>query len=88
MRTKKTLWLGVLFMAIFCGFTANAQQRITVSELLQMQKQANPYLGLPLLNKVLQTVQVQILMVIIPLDVASDAVLTFLPWVMQHRTFL
>jgi len=29
MRTKETLWLGVLFMAIFCGFAANAQQKIS-----------------------------------------------------------
>lgn len=51
MRTKKTLWLGVLFMVVCCGFTANAQQRITVNGTVTDAETGQPLPGVTVVEQ-------------------------------------
>ncbi|MFN3136237.1 MAG: SusC/RagA family TonB-linked outer membrane protein [Allomuricauda sp.] len=51
MRTKQTLWLAVLFMAIFCGFSANAQQRITVEGTVTDAETGQPLPGVTVVEQ-------------------------------------
>lgn len=51
MRTKKTLWLGVLLMAIFCGYNAQAQQRITVGGTVTDAETGQPLPGVTVVEQ-------------------------------------
>ena len=77
MRTKKTLWLGVLFMVIFCGFTANAQQRITVSGTVTDAETGQPLPGVTVVEQGTTNGTSADFDGNYSIDVASDAVLTF-----------
>ncbi|WP_242535633.1 SusC/RagA family TonB-linked outer membrane protein [[Muricauda] lutisoli] len=77
MRTKKTLWLGVLFMAIFCGFTAHAQQRITVSGTVTDAETGQPLPGVTVVEQGTTNGTSADFDGNYSIDVASDAVLTF-----------
>lgn len=77
MRTKKTLWLGVLFMAIFCGFTAHAQQRITVNGTVTDAETGQPLPGVTVVEQGTTNGTSADFDGNYSIDVASDGVLTF-----------
>ncbi|SDR01691.1 SusC/RagA family TonB-linked outer membrane protein [Flagellimonas zhangzhouensis] len=51
MKTKQTLWLMVLLCTVLCGFTANAQQRITVRGTVSDAETGQPLPGVTVLEQ-------------------------------------
>lgn len=77
MRTKKTLWLGVLLLTVFCGFTANAQQRITVGGTVTDAETGQPLPGVTVVEQGTTNGTSADFDGNYTIEVASDAVLTF-----------